>query len=791
MPAIVSYPGVYVVEESSGARAIAGVATSICAFVGMAERGRMGQPIRTFNVADFEREYGATTTGEMADQVRQFYLNGGGQAYVCRIADGAAQAAVTLHSETGPPALVVTARDPGLEGNLIRVEIDYATGSPERTFNMTVYRSRLQPDGTRTRENAESFVGLSMDPGSGAFVETAVNGTSQLVTTEVQPSALATFGASVSGLVLPPLAAAIPAALPVTAASRSIRVSVANHPPVTVALTPIADIAAPSIANIESAWTANINGALTANGIPAAVVVEFTGAGIAGGGIGGGRLLRITSANGSVVISPASGTDAAVALMLGVASGGIEGDNFGDSRPAPSGLVSRNGTSALGFPAFRLFAGMDRNSITGFNLVDDSPDSPHGVGVPPFALGGAVQMVEDGGTRNFANARAVLDVLAGIIDANVIGRWSVRRQGNRLVLSPRYGTDNTGPAGVLTTSPTDIGAGTFLFDPGATPGNVAAYTVGQPGSGAFQTASVAGDNGAVPQLADYQAAYVALERDVDLFNLLILPRAALQTDAQRQALWGPASAFCARERAFLIVDPRADWTDITLAELGVDLIRVGVETRNAAAYWPRIRMADGTTTGKTIDPAGSVAGVMARTDGARGVWKAPAGLEATIRGVVGLDRRMSDPENGVLNPKALNALRIFPSGAVVWGARTLVGFDGSGNIDDKYIPVRRTMLFIEESLYRGLTFAVFEPNDEPLWAQIRLAAGSFMNGLFRQGAFAGAKSSDAYFVACDSSTTTANDINLGIVNVIVGFAPLKPAEFVVLTVKQIAGQVQI
>jgi phage tail sheath protein FI len=186
-----------------------------------------------------------------------------------------------------------------------------------------------------------------------------------------------------------------------------------------------------------------------------------------------------------------------------------------------------------------------------------------------------------------------------------------------------------------------------------------------------------------------------------------------------------------------------------------------------------------------------VAGVMARTDGARGVWKAPAGLEATIRGVVGAERRISDPENGIINPRALNAIRVFPGGLVVWGARTLVGFDGSGNIDDKYVPVRRTMLFIEESLYRGLHFAVFEPNDEPLWAQIRLAAGSFMNGLFRQGAFAGSRSTDAYFVRCDETTTQPSDINLGIVNVIVGFAPLKPAEFVVLTVRQIAGQVQI
>jgi uncharacterized protein len=152
---------------------------------------------------------------------------------------------------------------------------------------------------------------------------------------------------------------------------------------------------------------------------------------------------------------------------------------------------------------------------------------------------------------------------------------------------------------------------------------------------------------------------------------------------------------------------------------------------------------------------------------------------------------MTDADNGIINPQAVNAIRQFPNGIVSWGARTMVGFDNSGNDDFKYIPVRRLTLMIEESLYRGLGFAVFEPNDEPLWAQIRLAAGSFMNGLFRQGAFKGAKASDAYFVKCDAETTTQNDIDLGIVNVVVGFAPLKPAEFVVVVVRQIAGQAQI
>jgi len=99
-------------------------------------------------------------------------------------------------------------------------------------------------------------------------------------------------------------------------------------------------------------------------------------------------------------------------------------------------------------------------------------------------------------------------------------------------------------------------------------------------------------------------------------------------------------------------------------------------------------------------------------------------------------------------------------------------------------------LFIEESLYRGTQWAVFEPNDEPLWAQIRLNLGSFMHGLFRQGAFQGKSPREAYFVKCDSETTTQADINQGIVNIVVGFAPLKPAEFVIIQNQQIAGQLE-
>lgn len=184
-----------------------------------------------------------------------------------------------------------------------------------------------------------------------------------------------------------------------------------------------------------------------------------------------------------------------------------------------------------------------------------------------------------------------------------------------------------------------------------------------------------------------------------------------------------------------------------------------------------------------------MAGVMARIDGSRGVWKAPAGIEADIRGINGLEYPFSDMEHGTMNPRAINVVRSFPTGIVSWGARTMDGDDDTGS-EYKYIPIRRLALNIEESLYRGLKWVVFEPNDEPLWAQIRMNVGSYMHGLFRQGAFQGRTKSDAYFVKCDAETTPQADRDLGRVNIWVGFAPLKPAEFVILYLQQIAGALE-
>jgi len=275
----------------------------------------------------------------------------------------------------------------------------------------------------------------------------------------------------------------------------------------------------------------------------------------------------------------------------------------------------------------------------------------------------------------------------------------------------------------------------------------------------------------------------------DLFNLLCIP-GYLDDGGVDAGLVGQAAAYCERRRAMLLVDPPADWNDKDDAKQGVG--DVGTSSRNAALFFPRLRQPNPLRGNQLADfaPCGAVAGVFARTDAQRGVWKAPAGLEATLVGVPALSVPLTDAENGELNPLAVNCLRTLPpAGRVIWGSRTLQGDDRLAS-EWKYVPVRRLALYIEESLYRGTQWVVFEPNDEPLWAQIRLNVGAFMHNLFRQGAFQGSTPREAYLVACDKQTTTQNDINLGIVNIVVGFAPLKPAEFVIIKIQQLAGQVE-
>ncbi|MCG8418744.1 MAG: phage tail sheath subtilisin-like domain-containing protein [Proteobacteria bacterium] len=280
---------------------------------------------------------------------------------------------------------------------------------------------------------------------------------------------------------------------------------------------------------------------------------------------------------------------------------------------------------------------------------------------------------------------------------------------------------------------------------------------------------------------DAKSGMYALDK-ADIFNLLCIPDILSFPELREKAV-----AYCLKRRAMLIIDPKpsSDWPDAQ----AVDLADVPSST-NAALYFPRLLQPDPLRDNQLVErpPCGAIAGVIARTDAQRGIWKAPAGLEATINGAPKLAVPLTDENIGLLNPLGVNCLKAMPpAGRVVWGARTRKGDDRLAS-EWKYVPIRRLALYIEESLYRGTQWVVFEPNDEPLWAQIRLNLGAFMNDLFRKGAFQGSSPADAYFVKCDKETTTQSDINLGIVNIVVGFAPLKPAEFVIIKLQQIAGQ---
>jgi len=282
----------------------------------------------------------------------------------------------------------------------------------------------------------------------------------------------------------------------------------------------------------------------------------------------------------------------------------------------------------------------------------------------------------------------------------------------------------------------------------------------------------------------------------DLFNLLCITPFSFSSNDVTTTLVSGAASYCQKRRAMLIVDPPSAWTTKKTAKdqfLDPNTEFVGTRSNYAAIFFPRIKQPNPLRDNQVENfvPCGAVAGVMARTDGQRGVWKAPAGQDATLVAVPQLSVSLTDDENGELNPLGINCLRAFPViGRVVWGARTLEGADRLAS-EWKYIPVRRTALYIEESLYRGTQWVVFEPNDEPLWAQIRLNVGAFMQGLFRQGAFQGKTPREAYLVKCDKETTTQDDINKGIVNILVGFAPLKPAEFVIIKIQQLAGQIEV
>ena len=448
-----------------------------------------------------------------------------------------------------------------------------------------------------------------------------------------------------------------------------------------------------------------------------------------------------------------------------------QGAGFGTNRPAGTGFLSGN-VSAVTMASL----------ASNFVLTVDFGSGNHAV---PVAIATA--------PVNLAEVAAILqDAIRGAFPAErLFAQATVTLEGNRLRIAPGRNAKEYLPSTIVQIANSTGNLATTLkltnalavrnveqyFPAAAAAGKLMAATVGTD-SPALNAAALVGNRAA-------RTGIYALD-DIDGFNMLAIPDAAELTGTGPVAVMAPALAYVVERRAMLFIDPPPGADTMDEASAWLDgIAAAGLRSPNSVAYYPRLRVPDPTNDSRLreVAPSGTMAGVWARTDGESGVWQAPAGTTASLRGVPELTQRLSDPQNGVLNPAGLNALRSFDiPGNIAWGARTLMGADLLAS-DWKYVPVRRTALLIESSLFDGLQWAVFKPNADPLWLEIRGAVTAFMQGLFRQGAFKGISPRDAYIVRCGPDTTTQADINAGIVNVFVGFAPLQPAEFVVVSLQ--------
>ena len=797
----VSYPGVYVQERSSGVRTITGVSTSIAVFFGRTSKGPINKPVRCLSRSDVTRTFGdAHPQSELGASLTQFYANGGTDCYVVRLVSASAVAAKVTLKTAGTTQIDVTAKSAGTWGSGLRLEVDHGGPHPGEAFNLRI----SQEEGGKEIAS-ERFEGLTMDPGSQRFAPAVVTQSSDLVTVEIPPtSPLDTAIAAGFSEARRPLgtdAVQVENSLGTAMATgHSFEISVDGSPYVKVTLV---DVSGADLAALAKGIEIPINTALGTLVPGRAVDVTFTGA--------TQQFLRITAAtptgadNSTVRVRRAAGDDIAGALLLGAEDGGVEVGRWSDARPLQTGTVlARDTIVGTGTPVdlggLTTLTNLAQGDIASIKIGTEADISlaelvTAGQGTP-FYKDHKPDGSAGGGNDG---VREKLQIMAQAISAAPGTRYKAELRGYELVILAKDGPANDMPASVVFSAPSGANkATTDAIDAlnKAIRANTRQYVLGNAGASPFATPGPPASDGGGLDFADYvgdqlkRTGLYALD-DVDLFNLMLLPADEGTPAATAAQICGPASSYCATRRAFLLIDPPDSWTStkklpsIVQNTADINALRSLVVKDHSAVYYPKIRVNDGGTL-RTIGPAGTIAGLMARIDATRGVWKAPAGTEADLRSVVGLDVTLTDLENGVLNKLAVNCLRSFVSGSVSWGARTLDGADELAS-EWKYVPIRRLALLIEESLYRGTQWVVFEANDEPLWANIRLNVGVFMNQLFRQGAFQGSTPDQAYFVKCDGETTTQADRNLGIVNIEVGFAPLKPAEFVVITIQQIAG----
>ena len=753
MASTLSYPGVYIQELPSAVHPITGVATSICAFVGYTSRGIDNRPEQIFSFSDYTRLFGGIDSlSELSYAVQQFFANGGTQAWVVRVPrTEATGASVTFNGMT------FTALSSGSWADFeLLVDVDFNSVSDTNSFNLTF--TNLS-DGT-----VEVFPNVTVDATKSNYYMNIVNDPdngSQLVKVGGTP---AVARPAVTGVV----------SVPIIVANMNNLLSGGS-----TVLTGTVTTAYGS-KQIQGSGTAFNTEVKPGNWIQFAGDLTET-------------LYQVSSISGTTLMLTTPYTGVVLTGVAGAISHTISGSqDFGLSM-----AVAFPSTPLAPFPL----------DVKVFPKNSPLPQTVTGLAAQlQKALNSALSIQMPGAS---ATCTVAVTTTSGVVTAQAICVSALLPQYPDAIVT--FGA----PSAASGLSDVTVPLGISFTASGST-SNVAHYALGTVhdatmvppwGSPNVQTASTGGSDGSgLPGTADLIGAQTlpptgiyALE-GIDLFNLLCIPDATramasnpsvLDPTVDPNSIYSAAIGLCYTKRAFLIIDcPPAVNTVSAAMDWKTSGLAVADPDGYSGAYFPRLRLPDPANKYqlRTFAPCGVVAGLYARTDTTRGVWKAPAGTEASLNGVQSLVYKLSDAEQGVLNPLGLNCFRTFPVyGSVLWGARTTAGADANTS-QWKYVPVRRVALFLETSLYQGTQWVVFEPNDEPLWSAIRLNIGSFMQNLFIQGYFQGKTPADAYFVKCDSETTTQTDIDNGVVNIVVGFAPLEPAEFVVIQIQQMSGQ---
>ncbi len=817
-----TYPGVYIQELPSAVHTITGVATSITAFVGYTASGIDARAEQILSFGDYQRLFGGLATdSELSYAVQQFFANGGNEGYVVRVGrHNAGFAQVVFYQGV----LTFKALSSGAWANgQLYIDVDVNGLGQPLPGTVTVTAGSTQVTGTGfTNALVNLWLVFVADPTQTPYqVQSVTNATTLTLFQK--------YSTTASG---PTATTATVSTDPLTD-SPAFNLTITNLVDGTVELFPNVSLNSNRNNYVTAVVNDPDNGSQLVNvqvvqspaptmpppvtGIVGAALSIFgVSTALSGGALAGTVQLK----QGSTAVVGA-GTNFTTALQAGqwiaFASDSSQTPYQISSIKDDTDLTlvqSYSGSSTTAPTPVRLIAPTNSNYGISFGVSSPLPTTlpqlpinvnvfPTNVAIPQTVAGLAAQL------QKTLNAALAVQMPGASVQCSASGIGSTLAiRVNALI--PQYPDAVVSIAAPTTAGLSDASAALGLSTPASV--NVAHYTLGTGngtsvnGWGGQQTSSApASPGGGLPWTADLigdQSTYTgiyALER-VDLFNLLSIPDAtraipgnssALDPNVDYNSIYSAAIELCDRRRAFLLVDcpppvntpsGAVDWITTTLA----------VEDANGAAFFPRMRAPDPVNNYqlRTFAPSGVVAGICARIDANRGVWKSAAGTEATLSGVQGLVYKLTDAEQGQLNPLGLNCFRTFPVyGTVLWGARTLLGADADAS-QWKYEAVRRTALYIEESLYRGTQWVVFEPNDALLWAAIRLNIGSFMQGLFIKQAFQGITPSDAYFVKCDSETTTQDDIDQGIVNILVGFAPLKPAEFVIIQIQQMAGQAQ-